>query len=49
MTHQSAQNEISPEQYRALVNQIAEKIWRLMRREARLDAERRGKQERKTS
>lgn len=43
-----ANGKLTPEQYQQLVQLLAEKVWRLLRDELRLENERRSKRDRRT-
>lgn len=42
-----AQGGMPPEKYRELVRQVADKVWRMLRDELRLENERRSKRDRR--
>lgn len=42
-----AKGEMAPEKYQELVRQVAEKVWRMLRDELRLENERRSKRDRR--
>ena len=42
-----AKGEMTPEKYQELVRQVADKVWRMLRDELRLENERRSKRDRR--